>query len=149
MILVSACLSGYNCRYNGSNCTNVEIKNLVKDGKAIPICPEVLGGLSTPREPMEIVIKNNDVCILDKYGNDYTYAVKKGSAECLKLAKLYNINHAVLKSKSPSCGFGEIYDGTFKDKLVNGNGITGQLLKDNGIKIYNEINYKEYLKKIL
>lgn len=144
MILVSACLAGYNCRYDGENCRNSKIAELVKNHNAIPVCPEVLGGLLTPRNPMEIVINDNkNISVLDNKGNDLTEQMLKGAYECLKIAKLNKVSYAILKSNSPSCGYGQIYNGTFTGILKEGNGITSQLLKDNGIEIYNEKNFEE------
>lgn len=134
MILISACLAGVNCRYDGGNCYNEKIMELVKNGEAILVCPEQLGGLSTPRVPAEII--NGKV--ITKDGIDVTEEYKKGATEVLKLAKCLNINKAIFKSKSPSCGCGIIYDGTFSGNKVNGNGITTQVLLDNGINVITE-----------
>lgn len=131
MILVSACLCGINCKYNGKNNYNKKIFNLVKEGKAIPICPEQLGGLSTPRVPSEI--KNGRV--INKEGIDVTDNFKKGALEVLELCKKLNINKVILKSKSPSCGKGLIYSGDFDGKLVEGNGILTELLLKNDIEV--------------
>lgn len=133
MILVSACLCGINCKYNGTNNYNEKIFNLVKDGNAIPICPEQLGGLSTPRIPSEI--KNNRV--INKEGIDVTDNFKKGANEVLELCKKLNITKVILKSKSPSCGKGLIYSGNFDGKLVEGNGILADILLKNNIEVIN------------
>ena len=137
MILVSACLCGINCKYNGSNNYNEKIFNLIKEGKAIPICPEQLGGLSTPRIPSEI--KNGRV--INKNGIDVTDNFIKGANEVLELAKKLNVTKVILKSKSPSCGKGKIYSGNFDDKLVDGNGILTELLLKNGIEVINSDDY--------
>ena len=134
MILISACLAGVNCRYDGENCYNEKIMELVKNGEAILVCPEQLGGLSTPRVPAEII--NGKV--ITKDGIDVTEEYKKGATEVLKLAKCLNINKAIFKSKSPSCGCGIIYDGTFSGNKVPGNGITTQVLLDSGINVITE-----------
>ena len=134
-ILVSACLLGTNCKYNGSNNKNDKVLEYIKDKEVIPICPEIMGGLSTPRTPSELV--NNKV--LTKDGIDVTNNYIKGAEEVLYLAKLFNIKKALLKSKSPSCGKGKIYDGTFNNNLIDGNGITTKLLIDNGINVINEL----------
>lgn len=131
MILVSACLCGINCKYNGKNNYNKKIFNLVKEGKAIPICPEQLGGLSTPRIPSEI----KDGRVINKEGIDVTENFKKGALEVLELCKKLNINKVILKSKSPSCGKGLIYSGDFDGKLVEGNGILTELLLKNDIEV--------------
>ena len=131
MILVSACLCGINCKYNGGNNYNKKIFELVKDGKAIPICPEQLGGLSTPRNPSEI----KEGKVLTNKGQDVTDNFIKGANEVLELAKKIGIKKAILKSKSPSCGKGKIYSGNFDKKLVDGNGILVELLLKNGIEV--------------
>jgi len=134
-ILVSACLAGVNCRYDGKNNDNIKIKKLIESGKDIIfVCPEQLGGLSTPRVPAELIGDK----ILDKTGKDVTSNFQKGAEETLKIAKMFNIKFAILKAKSPSCGSKQIYDGTFSDTLTKGEGVTTTLLKKNGIEIINE-----------
>ena len=130
-ILVSACLIGLNTKYNGGNNYNKEIDDFLKDYDVIPICPEIMGGLSTPRKPSEIL----DSKVISIDGVDVTKEFIKGAKEVLYLAKKYNIKYALLKSNSPSCGNGKIYDGTFTNTLVDGDGITTKLLKENGIEI--------------
>ena len=122
---------GLNCKYNGKNNYNIIIEEMLKDYNIIPICPEIMGGLPTPRNQSEI--KNDKVITID--GKNVTENFNKGANEVLFLAKKYNIKKAFLKSKSPSCGNGKIYDGTFTNTLVNGFGITAKLLKDNNIDI--------------
>ena len=134
MKIVSACLAGIKCRRDGEARPCQKIIELVKQGKAIPICPEQLGGLTTPRTPAEQ--KNNKVVTKD--GKDVTTQFKKGAKEALQIAKLLNCKEAILKSKSPSCGSGKIYDGTFSGKLIDGEGIFTKLLKKNGIKAISE-----------
>lgn len=138
MILVSACLVGLNCKYNGGNNFNKKIFEMVKNGDAIIVCPEQLGGLTTPRVPSEIKIINGKRCVITKEGKDVTSEYERGAEEVLKLAKSLNIKRAVFKSKSPSCGCGLIYDGTFTGTKINGNGITTDLLIANGIEITTE-----------
>lgn len=133
-LLVSACLLGINCKYNGNNNKNDKILELLKDHDLIPICPETLGGLPTPRTPSEI---QNDK-VITKDGRDVTKEYQKGAEETLKIAKLYDCKIAILKEKSPSCGCGKIYDGTFSKTLINGDGMTTRLLKENNIKIIGE-----------
>lgn len=135
MILVSACLCGVNCKYNGKNNLNEEMLELLKRGEALLICPEQMGGLETPRRPSEIRIINGETKVFMDDGRDVTDNYKKGAEEVLRLAKELNIKKAILKKKSPSCGCGEIYDGTFTGTLTNGNGITAALLLDNGIEV--------------
>ena len=143
MFIVSACLAGVNCRYNGKNSYIKEIYDMVEKGIAIPICPEVLGGLPTPRNLVEIVKTNDGLKIIDKNGNDFTSDFYQGANICLKIANDNNAKFAILKSLSPSCGCGKIYDGTFLNKIVDGNGITAQIYIDNKIKVFNEINYNK------
>ena len=130
-ILVSACLLGINCKYNGENNYSDEVIDFLKDYEIIPVCPEILGGLSTPRKPSEI--KENKIYTIDK--KDVTKNYQKGAEETLKIAKLLGVKKALLKAKSPSCGNGLIYDGTFNNKLIEGDGITTQLLKENDIEV--------------
>ena len=137
MILISACLIGLNCKYNGGNNYNEKAVELVKNGEAIPICPEQLGGLTTPRNASEIKIINGKRCVIDNKGIDVTENFEKGANEVLELAKKLNIKKAVLKSRSPSCGVGKIYDGNFQGKIIDGNGILAQVLINNGISVCN------------
>lgn len=141
MILVSACLVGINCKYSGGNNYNQKIFDLVKEGKAIPICPEQLGGLNTPRKPVELKVINGKRYAIDNEGNDLTENFERGALEVLNLAKDFNINKAILQPRSPSCGVNKIYSGNFDNKLVDGNGILTELLKQNGIDVLtpNEI----------
>ena len=134
MILVSACLAGVNCKYNGGNNYNDKIMELVKSGEAILVCPEQLGGLSTPRVPAEIL----DNKVITKDGKDVTKEYNRGAQEVLRLCKELNITKAILKANSPSCGCGSIYDGTFTSTKINGNGITTRLLLENGIEVVTE-----------
>ena len=130
-ILVSACLLGVNCKYNGGNNAYNEIDEFLKDYEIIPICPEIMGGLSTPRCPAEKVGDK----VITKDGVDVTKQYIKGANECLFLAKKYNVKKALLKLKSPSCGYEQVYDGTFTHTLINKNGITAELFINNGIEI--------------
>lgn len=135
MILVSACLVGINCKYNGGNNFNPKILELVKAGEAIFVCPEQLGGLTTPRLPAEIRYINNKLHVIDKNGNDVTTEYFRGANGVLKLAKELDIKKAILKSKSPACGYKNIYDGNFTNTLINNNGILAQILIDNDIEV--------------
>ena len=135
MYLISACLVGINCKYNGENNFNEKALELVRNEKAIPVCPEQLGGLMTPRIPAEIKLVNGKRRVINKNGEDITVQFEKGANEVLQLCKKLNIDKVILKQKSPSCGFGKIYDGNFNGTLIEGNGITSQLLMDNGIEI--------------
>ncbi|MBC7130251.1 DUF523 domain-containing protein [Candidatus Bathyarchaeota archaeon] len=131
MKLCSACLLGIQCRYDGGHSFNNKVVELLKKEVLIPVCPEQLGGLPTPREPAEI--KNGKV--VTKSGIDVTENFQRGAEQTLRLAKLMGIKEAILKQKSPSCGCGKIYDGTFTGRIINGDGVTTALLKRNGIKV--------------
>jgi uncharacterized protein YbbK (DUF523 family) len=134
MIIVSACLAGIKCRYDGKDNAHQTVMNLVKQGKAIPVCPEQLGGLPTPRITSEII--NNKV--FNKNGEDVTENFIKGACETLRIARLTNCKKAILKQGSPSCGFGKIYDGSHSNKQIKGNGITAEKLFGYGIEIITE-----------
>ena len=142
-ILISSCLIGNNTKYNGKNNYIKEIEQLKLKYELIPICPEVLGGLSIPRDPSEI---NNDK-VISINGKDVTKEFNIGANKALNIALLNNIKYALLKDGSPSCGNTYIYDGTFKNNKIDGIGITTKLLKSHNIKIYNENNINELLKK--
>ena len=135
MFLVSACLVGINCKYNGGNNYNEKLLKMVRDGQAIPICPEQLGGLRTPRNPVELKVIDGKRYAITNKGEDVTEYYEKGAQEVLELAKKLNIKKAILKSRSPSCGKDKIYSGNFDKNLVDGNGILAELLKQNGIEI--------------
>lgn len=133
-ILVSKCLLGYNCRYKGDGCLHEKVAALAKDNELIPVCPEQEGGLSTPRNPAERV---NDK-IISSAGVDVTKEYMKGANIALALAKENKVDFAVLKANSPSCGKGIIYDGTFTGNKIPGNGVTAELLMNNGFKVLTE-----------
>ncbi|MCX6759915.1 MAG: DUF523 domain-containing protein [Candidatus Nealsonbacteria bacterium] len=138
MILVSACLLGVNCQYNGESDFAKELLDFLKDkGEFIAVCPEVLGGLPIPRDGAEIIGDK----VKTVKGKDVTKEFLIGAEKVLKFAKENNIHLAILKAKSPSCGVGMIYDGTFSRKLIKGDGITAALLKKNGIKVMTEKDY--------
>jgi len=141
MYLVSACLAGVNCRYDGDNYLVPKIKKMVNSGKAIPLCPEVIAGFGIPRPCCEIVIENEEKKVFNEKGEELTDKFKKGAQKVLKIAKILDVNQAILKSKSPSCGYNYIYDGTFSGKLKKDTGITAKKLADNNIEIYTENNY--------
>ena len=131
-ILVSACLIGENCKYNGKNNRSEKVLEYIKNAdKVVAVCPEVLGGLDIPRDPSEI--KGGKV--ITKKGKDVTLEFIKGAEEALSIAKEENIDIAILQSRSPSCGVNEIYDGNFEGKLTCGEGIFAKMLKNNGFKV--------------
>ena len=130
-ILISACLAGVNCKYNGGNNSNEKIKKLIKEQNVILVCPEQLGGLTTPRDPAERLNSK----VITSASKDVTANFQRGAEETLKLVKEYNIKKAILKSRSPSCGKSQTYDGTFSHTLINRPGITAELLLKNGVEI--------------
>lgn len=134
MILISACLAGLHCRYDGKDKPNEHVMRLIAEGKAIPVCPEQLGGLPTPRPCSQI--KENRVITED--GEDVTVQFHRGAEEALAIAKLAGAKKAILKSKSPSCGSGKIYDGNFTGTLISSDGIFTALCKRNGIEVVTE-----------
>lgn len=144
MIAISSCLVGINCTYRGTNHKIDILKQLIDNGRAISICPEVLGGMSIPRDPCEIIGDR----VVSSQGKDYTKEYQLGANRALELIKKYHITTVLLKSKSPSCGKGSIYDGTFRHDLVNGDGMTTKVLEQNGIIVYNEDRIDDFLKEI-
>lgn len=142
--IVSACLAGEKCRYDGNANTDPALKKLVDTGQAIPVCPEILGGLTCPRPRCEIMITaDTQFRVIGEDGKDYTDAFLNGAIKALKIAEEYGVTDAVLKSKSPSCGCGLVYDGTFSGKLVEGNGLTAELFLQSGIYVLNEDNFTQ------
>lgn len=134
--MISACLLGVDCKYDGGNNRLPEdtIEKLTEKYELIPVCPECYGGLTTPRTPSERLGDK----VVSKTGADVTEPFRKGAEAALYLAGLFGVRTAILKANSPSCGSGTIYDGTFTGALVHGDGITAELLKAHGIKIIDE-----------
>jgi uncharacterized protein YbbK (DUF523 family) len=133
-ILVSACLLGVPCRYDGKSQTNERVLALAVSRAVIPVCPEQLGGLPTPRPPAE----RRGSRIVTQSGEDVTEAFARGAREALRLARLFGCRAAVLKADSPSCGCGRIHDGSFTGRLVPGDGIAAALLKGSGVTVLTE-----------
>jgi len=133
---VSACLAGCPCRYDGKASPCPEVIRLVKRGEALPFCPEVLGGLPTPRTPCERM----GTRVLDRDGNDQTLAFLSGAREATRLARAVGCTAAILKSRSPSCGNGEIYDGSFRHIRIPGIGIWAKMLREAGFVLFSEEN---------
>lgn len=129
-LLVSACLLGENCKYSGGNNYNPAVEALKERFELIPVCPEQLGGLPTPRVPSERVGDR----VLNREGADVTDAFRLGAEKTLEIALAHGVRRAVLQERSPSCGCGMVYDGTFSGKLVPGQGVTAELLRKNGIQ---------------
>ena len=144
MKLCSACLLGIKCRYDGKSKPNAKVLALAKKEILISVCPEQLGGQQTPRPNSEIENGDGNGVLINKSkviehdGTNVSREFIKGAEETLKIAKLNNCNEAIMKSKSPSCGCGEVYDGTFFKNLITGDGVTTALLKNNGIKVITE-----------
>ena len=141
-ILVSACLLGENCKYNGGNNYVAAVAALSESFELIPVCPECFGGLPVPRLPSEI----RDGRVYARDGKDVTAQFADGAEQTLYIARERNCPAALLKERSPSCGFGRIYDGSFTGTLCNGNGMTAQLLSDNGIAVFGESNIRKLTK---
>ncbi len=133
-LLVSACLLGCACRYDGGSCRDGRVLALKDEWDMIPVCPEQLGGLCTPRAPSERV--GDGVLMVD--GTDVTKQYMQGALTVLYIAETLGADTALLKAKSPSCGKGLIYDGTFTGNKIPGNGVAAQLLLDHGISVYTE-----------
>ena len=133
-ILVSACLLGVECRYDGRGVLVSQAEELLSRHHLIPVCPEIMGGLATPGH-----LRN---------GEDVTAAYEKGAGEVLKLAQLYGCQAAILKERSPSCGSGQVYDGTFTGTLTKGDGVCAACLKEHGIRVYGESQVGRLLEDI-
>ena len=134
-LLVSACLLGVSCTYQGTSKKQENVLKLLQEGHTlIPVCPEQLGGLPTPRPASERKGEQVVSCL----GVDVTENFVRGAKEALRIAKLYDCKVAVLKERSPSCGSGQIYDGSFQGVLIDGDGVTAELLKQHGIRVIGE-----------
>jgi len=148
LVLVSACLLGVNCRYDGRSCPEPGLRDLAAFGRLVPICPEVAGGLPTPRLPAEIEVAHagldgssvleGQARIVRSDGVDLTAQFVAGAQAALTLARKLGIQQAILKSRSPSCGAGQIHDGRFGGLLVPGDGVTAALLRQAGIEVLSE-----------
>lgn len=136
MILISACLAGIKCRYDAKSRRLDAAAALVGSGEALPVCPELLAGLPCPRPCCEIDEKTGRVVCAD--GRDLTAVFAEGARRTLAIARAAGVKKAVLKSKSPSCGRGRIYDGTFSGRLIEGDGLAARLLAENGIEVFTE-----------
>lgn len=144
MKIVSACLIGCECRYDGKSCLDHDLEQLLREGEVIPVCPEQLGGLPTPRPPAEIVggdgfdVLDGRARIVDNQGNDVTEEYLAGAKQALRLAQTVGATSAILKENSPSCGSSFVYDGTFTGKKVAGVGLTTALFRRHGIEVKAE-----------
>ena len=135
-VLISACLAGINCKFNGENnlLDSGVLDEISKKYHLLFVCPEVFGGLGTPREPAEM----KEGLVVTKTAKNVSENFKFGAEICLKIAKLNGCKKAILKARSPSCGSGQIYDGSFSKKLIFGDGVAAKLLKENGILVFSE-----------
>lgn len=140
-LLVSACLLGARCRYDGACKAHPLAGELAKRHQLVPVCPEQLGGLPTPRPPAE----RRDGRIVTKDGTDVTEPFCRGAEEALALCRLLGCEAALLKERSPSCGQGMIYDGTFSGTLAAGDGVTAAALKEAGVPVYGESEVEKLL----
>ena len=140
-LLVSACLLGFPCRYDGRAKPHEGVLSLLEIHTLIPFCPEIYGGLATPRPAAE---RQGDR-VMTEAGFDVTEQYRRGAGEALRLCRLYGCNAALLKERSPSCGSGAVYDGTFTGTVIPGDGVTAQLLKANGIQVVGESRAEELL----
>ncbi|MBQ7874270.1 MAG: DUF523 domain-containing protein [Oscillospiraceae bacterium] len=140
-LLISACLLGVSCRYDGKSKPVPEAEKLMEKYELIPVCAEIMGGLPTPRVPAEIVGEK----VITREGRDVTAEYLRGAGEVLRLAKLFGCKKALLKEKSPSCGRGRIYNGKFDGTLTDGYGKTAALLVENGIEVFGESQINELM----
>lgn len=143
-VLVSACLLGVCCRYNAERTMIPELEALMERAELVPICPETLGGLPTPRPPAE---RRGDR-VVNVEGADVTLPYARGAEETLRLAKLFDVRAALMKERSPSCGAGEIYDGSFAHVRIPGDGVAAQRLKESGVAVYGESRIGELLERL-
>ena len=134
-LLISACLTGANCKYSGGNNYCPAVERLREQYELLPVCPESDGGLPTPRPPAE---RRPDGRVATREGVDVTAEYRSGAEQALKIAQAHGCTRAVLKERSPSCGRGRIYDGTFSRTLIPGSGVAAQLLEENRIPVYGE-----------
>ena len=141
-ILISACLIGDKCKYDGHANYTPEYQKLLEKYELVPFCPEVEGGLPTPRKPSE---RKGDR-VINSAGKDVTKQFQTGAEKALNICKYLDIKIAILKENSPSCGSHQIYDGNFKKKLIKGEGVTTELLRKNGVTVYTESQIEELLK---
>lgn len=143
-VMVSQCLLGMRCRYDGACAEKTEVCQSAAENGWIPVCPEILGGLCTPRSPAERCGER----VITAHGMDVTDAFCRGAEEAVRLAKLYGVKYALLKERSPSCGAGWIYDGTFSGTRVVGDGVTARRLQEEGIEVFGESRLSELLKRL-
>ena len=139
-ILVSACLLGENCKYNGGNNFAPAVAEFLKGREVLTICPEMMAGMGCPRTPIEIV----DGVLMDRDGNNVDEAMRKAVAQVMEVIRKEDIQCAILQSRSPTCGVNQVYDGTFSGKLISGSGIFAKALKDAG---YQVLDAEDFISK--
>jgi uncharacterized protein YbbK (DUF523 family) len=137
-ILVSACLLGENCKYNGGNNYSPVVAEFVKDKNVLSICPEMMAGMGCPRTPIEIV----DGVLMDRNGNNVDVAMREAVAKAMEMIRKEEIQCAILQSRSPTCGVNEVYDGSFSGKLIPGSGVFAQALKEEGYRVIDAEDIK-------
>ena len=145
LVIVSACLAGLATTHDGKAKPHPKVLELLRHGRAVLVCPEQLGGLPTPRPEAEVepgsdgsAVLRDAAAVLDVNGVDVSAQYKRGANEAMKAARLSGARTAILKARSPSCGSGQIYDGTFSGNLVEGDGVTAALMKSQGIEVFTE-----------
>lgn len=136
--VVSKCLFGYNCKYNGGNNNNEKVKEFCEGNEVVLICPECFGGLPIPREPSEIRMRDGEKRVFSLSGKDVTEEFRKGAEKSLDIAREFNADLCILKESSPSCGANKVHDGTFSGVKISGEGIAAALLRANGFKVISE-----------
>ncbi len=142
--MISACLAGRECRYDGSGARDEVVDDLIRRGQSVLVCPEVDGGLGTPRAPAEIVggdgraVLEGRARVVNADGEDVTDAYLEGARRALRAARQTGATGAILKARSPSCGCGHIYDGSFSKTIIEGHGVTTALLEANGMTVVSD-----------
>lgn len=152
MLIISACLCGIKCKYDGNSNLHPVFQELLRCGRAIPVCPEQLGGMPTPRVPAEICGNGDQVLagqahVVNRQGNEVSAFFIEGAEQTLNIAKTVNPSLIILKSRSPSCGVGAIYDGSFSSRLKEGDGVTAALLKKHGYAVVDDETYLREIEK--
>ena len=144
-VAVSACLLGVPCRYDGKSKPSPQVQAYLEDHgcEVIKICPEVMGGLAIPHPAHEIQRTSEGRRVVDRAGNDHTEAFETGARKACECAKAAGCTHALLKAKSPSCGVGQVYDGTFSKTLVPGDGVAAAMLKEQGLVVATENDFDQ------
>ena len=139
-IVVSACLLGENCKYNGGNNYNVDVAEFVKDKEVLSICPEMMAGMGCPRTPIEIV----DGVLMDRNGNNVDASMREAVVQAMEMIQNEDIQCAVLQSRSPTCGVNQVYDGSFSGKLIKESGVLAQALKAAGYQVIDAEDVGKY-----